>query len=61
MSILSSANFTARFSELSEVFYTRVNPQPLNNVFWVAWNGDLAVEYGLPKHANDELLQIFSG
>ncbi|MBF8999943.1 protein adenylyltransferase SelO [Vibrio nitrifigilis] len=61
MSIWDSVNVTHRFSQLPSLFYTRVMPQPLDNVKWVAWNSKLAVQFGLPTTPNEELLQTLSG
>lgn len=41
MSIWQRVSFTHRFSQLPSAFYTLVEPQPLDNTRWVAWNGEL--------------------
>ncbi|MGR5237926.1 protein adenylyltransferase SelO [Vibrio alfacsensis] len=61
MSIWKGVNFTHRFSELPSTFFTYVAPQPLDSMRWVVWNGDLAQQFGLPKHASGELLNVFAG
>lgn len=61
MSIWQRVNFTHRFSQLPSAFYTLVEPQPLDNTRWVAWNGEFAQQFGLPAEQNDELLAVFSG
>lgn len=61
MSVWDNVILSTRFRALPEVFYTPVDPQPLNNVGWVAWNGDLARQFGLPQQPNEELLQGLSG
>ncbi|MGR5549450.1 protein adenylyltransferase SelO [Vibrio sp. DNB22_12_1] len=61
MSIWEGVNFTHRFSELPSAFFTRVAPQPLDNPRWVVWNRDLALQFGLPRQADDELLNVFAG
>ncbi|AXY01552.1 YdiU family protein [Vibrio alfacsensis] len=61
MSIWKGVRFTHRFSELSSAFFTNIAPQPLDNTRWVAWNRELALQFGLPEHAGDEVLNVFSG
>ncbi|MEF1164230.1 protein adenylyltransferase SelO family protein, partial [Vibrio parahaemolyticus] len=61
MSIWQRVSFTHRFSQLPSAFYTLVEPQPLDNTRWVAWNGEFAQQFGLPAAQNDELLAVFSG
>ncbi len=61
MSIWKGVHFTHRFSELPSTFFTKIAPQPLDNTRWVAWNCDLALQFGLPEHAGDEVLNVFSG
>lgn len=61
MSIWKGVHFTHRFSELPSAFFTSIAPQPLDNTRWVAWNRELALQFGLPEHADDEALNVFSG
>lgn len=61
MSIWKGVHFTHRFSELPSAFFTSIAPQPLDNTRWVAWNRELALQFGLPEHAGDEVLNVFSG
>lgn len=61
MSIWKGVHFTRRFSELPSAFFTSIAPQPLDNTRWVAWNRELALQFGLPEHAGDEVLSVFSG
>ena len=61
MSIWQRVSFTHRFSQLPSAFYTLVEPQPLDNTRWVAWNSEFAQQFGLPAEQSDELLAVFSG
>ncbi|MGV1717931.1 protein adenylyltransferase SelO [Vibrio furnissii] len=61
MSVWDSVTLTTRFSTLPDAFFTPVQPQPLNHVRWIAWNHDLAQQFGLPHTPNDELLHSLSG
>ncbi|MCG6411540.1 YdiU family protein [Vibrio fluvialis] len=61
MSVWDSVTLSTRFSALPAAFYTPVQPQPLSNVRWVAWNRDLAEQFGLPQTPNEELLLSLSG
>ncbi|ADT87569.1 conserved hypothetical protein [Vibrio furnissii NCTC 11218] len=61
MSVWDSVTLTTRFSTLPDAFFTPVQPQPLSHVRWVAWNHDLAQQFGLPSTPNDELLRSLSG
>ncbi|WP_117234464.1 protein adenylyltransferase SelO [Vibrio maerlii] len=38
-----------RFQQLSDAFYTLIEPQPLDNTTLVAWNSDLASQLNLPR------------
>ncbi|MDR9830616.1 YdiU family protein [Vibrio sp. FNV 38] len=59
--ILTKA-LTHRYLDLPNTFYTLVKPQPLANTRWVAWNGQLASELGLPSTApQGELKQFLMG
>ncbi|WP_261926502.1 protein adenylyltransferase SelO family protein, partial [Vibrio aestuarianus] len=49
-----------RYGQLPTAFYSKVDPTPLRNVHWVAWNKQLASFLSLPESANDELLVSLS-
>ncbi|NOH95446.1 YdiU family protein [Vibrio sp. 99-70-13A1] len=63
MSIWDSISVNNRFSELPRSFFTPVQPTPLINVQWLAWNQKLALELGFPEFdpCSDELLSTLSG
>ncbi|MBY6197670.1 protein adenylyltransferase SelO [Vibrio hangzhouensis] len=63
MSLLDEVSISHRFSELPDNFYTLVEPTPLKNVRWVAWNSDLALELGFPEDVRQDfaLLNSLSG
>ncbi|MGB1322611.1 MAG: protein adenylyltransferase SelO [Vibrio gallaecicus] len=63
MSIWDSISVNNRFSELPRSFYTPVQPTPLSNVQWLAWNKKLALELGFPEfeQCSEELLSTLSG
>ncbi|MGB5803597.1 MAG: protein adenylyltransferase SelO family protein, partial [Vibrio anguillarum] len=61
MSIWDQVTLHTRYGELPSVFYSQVNPAPLDNVRWVAWNASLAGDLSLPTQPNDELLHSLSG
>jgi len=55
-------NLSHRFVNLPNSFYTLVQPQPLDNTEWVAWNQNLAVQFGLSVTApSGELKNLLSG
>ncbi|SBO10831.1 hypothetical protein VME0621_02958 [Vibrio mediterranei] len=60
---LDSLSFSHRFLALPNSFYTQVEPTPLDNPRWVAWNQELAGELGFPELVEDEqaLLDVLSG
>ncbi|MFC5077035.1 hypothetical protein VTH8203_01158 [Vibrio thalassae] len=60
---LDSLSFSHRFLALPKSFYTQVEPTPLDNPRWVAWNQDLAAELRLPNEVDEEhaLLDVLSG
>lgn len=61
MSIWDEVTLHTRYGELPSAFYSQVNPAPLDNVRWVAWNASLAGDLSLPTQPNDELLHSLSG
>ena len=63
MSVWDSISFNNRFTALPRLFYTPIQPTPLNNVQWLAWNHNLANELGFPlfEDASEELLETLSG
>ena len=66
MSIWDHLSFNNRFVELPQTFYSRVDPTPLLNPRWLAWNNSLATELGFPavdgtQSLDDDLLNSLSG
>ncbi|CAH8198498.1 protein adenylyltransferase SelO [Vibrio aestuarianus] len=61
MSIWDEVKLHNRYGQLPTAFYSKVDPTPLRNVHWVAWNKQLASFLSLPESANDELLVSLSG
>ena len=63
MSVWDSISFNNRFTALPRLFYTPIQPTPLSNVQWLAWNHNLANELGFPsfENASEELLETLSG
>jgi uncharacterized protein YdiU (UPF0061 family) len=62
MSFWDSINTSTRYASLPQAFFTRVTPQPLSCCRWVAWNGPLATQFGLPPLSDDpSLLDVFAG
>ncbi|MEG3696086.1 YdiU family protein [Vibrio coralliirubri] len=63
MSVWDSISFNNRFTALPRLFYTPIQPTPLSNVQWLAWNHKLADELGFPSFddASEELLETLSG
>jgi len=61
MSIWDTVSLSNRYSALPKSFYTPIQPQPLEGVRWVAWNSELAQQFGLPEKPDDELLKTLSG
>lgn len=48
-----------RYLNFPSSFYTLVKPQPLAHSRWVAWNGELARNFGLSKKAPQNEVQTF--
>ncbi|WP_260258927.1 protein adenylyltransferase SelO [Vibrio intestinalis] len=57
MADLSSLRISHRFSQLPAAFYSHVQPQPLDNTQWIAWNGSFATEFGLPAQPPTDALK----
>ncbi|CAK4068840.1 MULTISPECIES: protein adenylyltransferase SelO [Vibrio] len=52
-------NLSNRYAELPNAFYSLVDPQPLENSHWIAWNSVLAEQLGLPENQPSGDLKYF--
>lgn len=61
MSIWDSVQLVSRYSQLPNAFYTRIKPQPLDEMEWLVWNAPLAKLLGQPESPSLELLESVTG
>ncbi|CAM3553768.1 hypothetical protein VA7868_00957 [Vibrio aerogenes CECT 7868] len=61
MSFWQQLKISHRYAQFPPSFYTKIQPEPLEQCRWGSWNTSLARSLGLPETPDDTLLDAFSG